>query len=503
MSVDSKMTAIADNIRDKTGGTEPLSLDEMAESIDEVYEAGQKSMVDESKIIEATATGTGIVNIDDISEIPHDITVQLSSDTITDFSGVELKQLSGNLFDINSGQLAGGANTIVDDDSITVSQPAKMATYTSTIRKIPNQELIRNVPLTISADIEMEELGQMAAIRLVFLSNGIAFTKYYDIHAVRTDSGKLIAKGYIGEMPDGYTLGFALYANWTGTNLADAPIKYSNIELKIGGDDSLYESYNTPKTYYPDTNGNVIIKRGSSNMILTTDEAVNITVNYHKSYGRYNEWALFWDVYQKMGRRNDYEYGFYGTTWTEANFRPKYDIRPEYINKMFKGCVILDLKKCLEDCGVVMDLSNASSGTHIFLWATVRKLPEINLSAMANLNQTFYGVSALQSIDKLVLADDGSQTFNTYPFYNNSSLTDIIIEGLIGCSVSFQWSPLTVESAISVITHLKDYSGTDSEFANTLTLSSSTKTALEAEGATSPNGDTWVEYIKDIGWNLE
>ena len=46
MSVNSKMTAIADEIRAVTGGTEPLTLDDMAENVPKVYEAGKKSEYD-------------------------------------------------------------------------------------------------------------------------------------------------------------------------------------------------------------------------------------------------------------------------------------------------------------------------------------------------------------------------------------------------------------------------------------------------------------------------
>lgn len=42
-TVNEKMTAIADNIRDKTGGTDPLTLDDMASGINEVYETGALS----------------------------------------------------------------------------------------------------------------------------------------------------------------------------------------------------------------------------------------------------------------------------------------------------------------------------------------------------------------------------------------------------------------------------------------------------------------------------
>ena len=40
MSVNEKLTSIADNMRSKTGGTEALSLDAMAAAVDEVYQAG-------------------------------------------------------------------------------------------------------------------------------------------------------------------------------------------------------------------------------------------------------------------------------------------------------------------------------------------------------------------------------------------------------------------------------------------------------------------------------
>lgn len=47
MSVNEKMMAIADNIRDKTGGTEALTLDDMASGVNEVYQAGKKAEYNE------------------------------------------------------------------------------------------------------------------------------------------------------------------------------------------------------------------------------------------------------------------------------------------------------------------------------------------------------------------------------------------------------------------------------------------------------------------------
>jgi hypothetical protein len=46
MGVNEKMTAIADAIRSKTGGTEPLGLDEMAVGVGEVFDAGKQAEYD-------------------------------------------------------------------------------------------------------------------------------------------------------------------------------------------------------------------------------------------------------------------------------------------------------------------------------------------------------------------------------------------------------------------------------------------------------------------------
>lgn len=55
MSINSKMTAIADAIREKTGGTDPLTLDAMAEAIAGIQTGGGSSA--EDGIIDGTISG--------------------------------------------------------------------------------------------------------------------------------------------------------------------------------------------------------------------------------------------------------------------------------------------------------------------------------------------------------------------------------------------------------------------------------------------------------------
>jgi hypothetical protein len=120
------------------------------------------------------------------------------------------------------------------------------------------------------------------------------------------------------------------------------------------------------------------------------------------------------------------------------------------------------------------------------------------ITSSTHSQEIFAGDINLRTIEELTVAETTpfSLTFNRC-----DALQNITIEGVIGRSISFPHSPLSVESMKSIITHLKDYSGTDKEYTYTLTLSSTSKTALEAEGATSPNGNTWLEYLDDIGWD--
>ena len=60
-----------------------------------------------------------------------------------------------------------------------------------------------------------------------------------------------------------------------------------------------------------------------------------------------------------------------------------------------------------------------------------------------------------------------------------------------------------VESMKSVITHLKDYSGTENAGKQTLTLKDTCKTLMAEQGEIEElDGKTYDAYIADIGWNL-
>lgn len=432
---------------------------EYASKVEEVYEAGQQSMVDESKIIEATATGTGIVNIDDISEIPHDITVQLSSDTITDFSGVEVDVYGKNLISAYDLYSKNGLYSTLNIDGRECVRFTDNKEY-----KLENVPFKENTTYTLSmwakSTIKASENTGNSILATFYYSDGtkesLVISRDRDWRFYSKSSN--VTKTLVAIGMESYN-----YTNWLYVDV-------NTFQLEASPTYSDYEPVDK-RTLTANADGTVDgIPYHSPNMTVVADS--DIMVNYHKSYTKQLEYDRYWDVKQNYGNGMNCWGAFAGTGWTRDNFKPKYIIK------------------------------FSTSSNYPFY---NNRILEINVDIDCSLPNTFtqilYAPGYLRKVKKIILKADGSQTAID-PFKSCNNLTDIDFEGLIGCSVTFQWSPLTAQSAINVITHLKDYSGTDSEFVNTLTLSSSTKTALEAEGATSPNGNTWAEYIKDIGWNL-
>lgn len=87
-----------------------------------------------------------------------------------------------------------------------------------------------------------------------------------------------------------------------------------------------------------------------------------------------------------------------------------------------------------------------------------------------------------------------------------SKLTTLMFEAAISCAsghnIALSSSPLNLESAKRIISKLVDYKGTDREYAQKVTFSSTTLALLEADGATAPGDITWTEYARSKGWNI-
>lgn len=218
--------------------------------------------------------------------------------------------------------------------------------------------------------------------------------------------------------------------------------------------------------------------------------------------GRQAEYNEFWDKYTINGTRKNMAYCFAGAGWDNYTFNPVRDLRPTTVNNMFESCQITDLKAILDRNNIVLDFSGVTynSSIYIFQNSQITRVGVVDLSNVTSVAYWFYNAKNLQYIEKWKMKE--TQTFHsTYTFGNCSKLSHCIAEGVIGTTLNVSACPLDLESAKSFITCLKDYSGTSKEFTYEIRFSSTTKAYLEAEGATAPDGMTWLEYAQAKGWN--
>lgn len=175
--------------------------------------------------------------------------------------------------------------------------------------------------------------------------------------------------------------------------------------------------------------------------------------------GREAEYNAFWDSLQDYGKRRNYWGAF--CSWTEATFKPKYPII-------------------------------ATVSKSMFYMSSITEIPEIDLSgATSALDNTFDYAGKLVTIGKIIFAESGTQKINA-GFNGCRSLVNVTFEGVIGNSIKLEdCSLLSLESMRSIITALKDYSGTGTTC--TLTLHADAKAKLTS-------ADKAIITLK--GWTL-
>lgn len=232
------------------------------------------------------------------------------------------------------------------------------------------------------------------------------------------------------------------------------------------------------------------------------DAAVARGVEQGVESGKEAERAAFWGVFQANGARTNYDSAFFDTNWNAVNFRPVYDMKPKSAENMFRGwntrtARSFDLVAVLESCGVSLDLSNCTNITRIFNSSTdIGHIGVMDVRKITSYTVPF-AYSHIRTIDKMIV-DENTPLSSIFTSY--SSLRNITFEGVIGTTANFQWcTSLTVASMKNIISCLKDYSGTDNAEKCTLYFTDDCWAALEAD-STAPNGDTWKNYVNQLGW---
>lgn len=224
----------------------------------------------------------------------------------------------------------------------------------------------------------------------------------------------------------------------------------------------------------------------------STDES------YDEGYeaGKQAEYDRFWSSYQANGTRTTYNYAF--REWQPSFFKPKYDIVPTtaigafyaLFNKETNGA---SLKDALNNANIVLDTSQATNLGSLFGYSGVTEVPVIDTTSTAKLDRIFESSRQLKTIDKLVLRENGSQTFADV-FINCIALQNLVIEGVIGNNgFNVQWSTkLTHDSLMSIINALQDKSADTSGTVWKVTIGETNLAKLTAEEIDAANEKGWI-----------
>ena len=215
--------------------------------------------------------------------------------------------------------------------------------------------------------------------------------------------------------------------------------------------------------------------------------------------GKQAEYDRFWDSYQQNGNRDDYTHGFAGKGWNRNNFLPKYDLVPFTVNTCFHSLnrddadwESFDMVEHLASLGVVLDTSNCTNFSSIFMWAWVGRIGVIDCTGTTNHTlSSAFGYGKIKTIDKLIVKPENMFTST---FQNQTELVNITFEGTIGNAISFQWSiKLSKASIESVIGHLSTTtSGLSATFSKTAVNKAFETSEGANDGSTSP---AWVALV--------
>ena len=551
MSIEDKLTTIAENEQ-------------------KVYEAGQKSMIDESKIIEATTTGENILALDDVSEIPHEVSVSVKRKNLIsspfgtfDVENGKTYTLSFKLKEgvtlpedaqymlcyydkhgywnnqnlIQDGvvvsteySFTAGHNEnhdyhidyinmtedmfeyaqleeLVDLSSATVRVSGKnwlKPNFTSRTHNGITYETLKNGCIHVYGTNNTAEKSYFNMVMRLPLSKGVyagsgcpaggsaSTYKLEFYNAVANKSANDYGNGVTFTVEEGETITVQLgvYAGQTVDFMFEPMIEPGFVKTE-------YEPYIEPIELTFDETGKAKTKSLCPNMtFISSVNGVQITADYHKSYGMQTEYDKFWDGFQNYGARTMYGNAF-GFEWNDNIFKPKYDIVPAGDNgadNMFFQTKIVDLAACLEKANIKFDTSQATRLNGVFdRSANLESVPPLNAVNATRMVMTYYNSNKIKKIviKNIQASCTFDRAFNYLSALETLELNNCII-GQNGFNV--QWSPkLSHDSIVSIINAL---STTTSGL--TVTLSRTAVNNAFETSAGAGDGSTSQEWLNLI-----
>ena len=213
--------------------------------------------------------------------------------------------------------------------------------------------------------------------------------------------------------------------------------------------------------------------------------------------GKKAEYDAFWgNMYPDLNNVGG-TYTFAGRSWNDYTFNPPQVITLKgSCNSCFYNSAVTDISK-------KVSFKNVTSISSAFQFASTKVIGNIDVTTLTTprLTSTFAN-SKVVTIGVLKVVEN-----TTYPttFDGCTALENIRFDGEIGNNISFADSPLLSQDSIeSIITHLADFSSTDTgdygSYAHTLTLSDAAWSRFATEDPdTATSASSLCDYRK---WNL-
>lgn len=225
---------------------------------------------------------------------------------------------------------------------------------------------------------------------------------------------------------------------------------------------------------------------------MITDKLNTIAENEQKVYdaGAKSEYERFWSEYLKY---TDGEFLFAGAGWKKSTLNPPKGtvIKPTNGYMMFGYSFITDLVEFCNEHDITIDFSNASTASFLIYSSQISRLGILDFRKVNIFTNTFAS-NKLVTVDKLILRDSGTQTFNN-SFNNSTKLQNIVIEGKIGRNgFNVQSCPLTYDSLVSIKNALIDKSSDTSGTTWVITVGDTNKGKYTEQDLNEISTKGWV-----------
>ena len=206
----------------------------------------------------------------------------------------------------------------------------------------------------------------------------------------------------------------------------------------------------------------------------------------------------FWDVLQIKGERRNYSQVFMGNLFTDATFKPKYNLIVTNAYRMFQSNIALtDLRK--SNIGIDMDFSQCTDFSMAFGgMVSLKYIGDISTVGANEVYRSFMGCAVLEEVGTFTVKEE--TTFNN-PFAQCRALTTITFAGTIGQDFTVPHSPLNRASIESIVRCLSPVAED-----KTLTLKSGiVNTAFETSSGASDGESAFLAFVDELGkdnWNI-